>query len=82
MSNENTFAQRVNRINKTAHQKRPAKSRSARRPAERLITPLMLICCLAGGITAAWETMDRPTGSPLDLAGDLTSRVMSYFSTI
>lgn len=82
MSNENIFAQRVNRINKNERNKHPAKTRSARRPGERLITPLMLICCLVGGMAVAWETMDHPSGSPLDFAGDLTDRVISYLGTI
>jgi len=82
MSNETIFAARVQRINKTADQNRPAKTRSARRPAERLITPVMLLCCLAGGMTVAWESMDRPSGSPLALAGDLTAQLITYLGTI
>ncbi len=82
MSNEAIFAARVNRINKSAHGIRRAKTPSARRFGERLLTPIMLVCCMAGGMTAAWDAMDRPTDTPLTFAGDLTSQLISYISTI
>lgn len=82
MSNEAIFAARVNRINKASHGIRRAKTPSARRLGERLLTPIMLVCCLTGGLTAVWDGMDRPTDTPLALAGDLTSQLISYFGTI
>ena len=50
--------------------------------SERLLTPVMMTLCMAGGLTAVWEGMDRPTDTPLTLAGDLTSQLLSYIGTI
>ena len=82
MTNEQIFAARVQRINKASVKTSRVKSRSARGFGERLITPLMFVLCVAGGMTAAWDAMERPTSNPLELATDLTDQLLSYLDTI
>ncbi|MEM6303359.1 MAG: hypothetical protein AAF744_01490 [Pseudomonadota bacterium] len=82
MTNTEVFAARVKRINKSAGRRRPLRKASARGLGERLITPLMLVLCLCGGLTAAWDAMDRPTDTPLAMAGNLSVQLLEYLITI
>ncbi len=82
MTNAEVFANRVKRINKAAGSKRRVKTKSARRLGERLITPILLVVCISGGMTATWDAMERPTDTPLELAEDLTNQFLAYLTTI
>lgn len=82
MRNDDVFAARIKRINKASGKKRVIKTRSTRRIGERLITPIMMVFCISGGMTATWDMMDRPTATPLELAEDLTAQLLSYLTTI
>ena len=78
MSNEQIFADRLKRINSSAHRQvtqRKATSRSE--PGARMVAPLMMSSLLAGVAVFTWELMDRPTDNPLQLASNLTAQVLS-----
>ncbi|QFT59474.1 hypothetical protein FIU94_11625 [Sulfitobacter sp. THAF37] len=80
-ANEIAFANRIDRIEKQARRTVQArKPRRTRSLGSSLITPLMLCFFMAGGTVYAWEAMDRPTETPLDMAGILSSKVkmLSY----
>ena len=78
MSNEQVFADRINRINHTARkQARVCKPRKTRSLGSVMVIPIMLTCFMAGGILFTWELLDRPTANPLEFASNLTNRVMS-----
>ncbi|APE43946.1 hypothetical protein BOO69_11405 [Sulfitobacter alexandrii] len=78
-ANEAAFASRIGRIEKQA--RRTARSRRTRRSrslGSYLVTPLMLCFFMAGGTVYAWDAMDRPTDTPLEMASLLTARMLSY----
>ncbi len=82
MTNTDVFASRVKRINKAAGSKRRVKTKSPRRLGERLVTPIMVVLCISGGMTVTWDAMERPTDTPLALAEDLTAQFLAYLTTI
>ena len=82
MRHQTDFTARIATINKTAAKNGIMRRTSKRRLGDRLVTPVMLACCLAGGVTVAWDMQDRPTDTPLEYAGDLTAMVMTYINTI
>tara|TARA_R110002095_G_scaffold185481_1_gene162736 strand:+ start:235 stop:483 length:249 start_codon:yes stop_codon:yes gene_type:complete len=78
-ANEENFASRIQRIEK--HSQKTARKRKARRPrslGSYLVAPLMLCCFMAGGTVYAWDAMDRPTATPFEMAGVLTSKMLSF----
>ena len=82
MRDQTDFNTRIKAINKAAAKSGVKRRTIKRRFGERLITPLMLACCLMGGLTAYWEFKDRPTDTPFEMAGDIGNIVMKYFNTI
>jgi hypothetical protein len=78
-ANEAVFASRVARIEKHARKlDRQRKKRRTRSLGSYMVTPLMLCFFMAGGTVFAWDAMDRPTSSPLEMASILTSKILSY----
>ncbi|OAN78319.1 hypothetical protein A8B82_11410 [Sulfitobacter sp. EhC04] len=78
-ANEAGFASRITRIEKHARKlDRQRKKRRSRSLGSYLVTPLMLCFFMAGGTVFAWDAMDRPTDSPLEMAGILTSKILAY----
>lgn len=75
------FSTRIKHINKNAKKNR-VRTKSTRRVTERFVTPLMLLCCMTGGLTAYWDYKDRPTDTPFEMAGEVSTLLMSYFVTI
>ncbi len=77
MSKQTDFATRINHINKGA-----AKVQRKRKPRTSLsgllVMPLMTFAFLAGGVVFYWEILERPTNTPLQLAGELTAQLLAY----
>ncbi|MBD3664503.1 hypothetical protein [Sulfitobacter aestuariivivens] len=78
MTNETVFADRVARINTAAKKgARKHRVRRERNLGSMLVTPIMMVFVMAGGMVYAWEAMDRPTDNPFAMAHILTSQVLS-----
>lgn len=82
MRAQTDFNTRIKTINKSAQKNGVMRRTTKRRLGERLVTPLMLLCCLMGGLTAYWDYKDRPTETPFEMAGDIREIVMNYLNTI
>ncbi len=79
MTKQTDFATRITRINKDAAKadlKRGKKSRVSL--GSLMVMPLMTCAFMAGGVVLYWEVMERPTATPLQMASDLTARLLSY----
>ena len=78
-ANQAEFASRIQRIEKqTRKAERQRKTRRPRGLGSYLVMPLMLCFFMAGGTVFAWDIMDRPTDTPFEMAGVLTSKFLSY----
>lgn len=82
MRDQTDFATRITGINKTARKNGVGKRRMKKRLGERLVTPILLSLCMTGGVVMAWEMHDRPTDTPFEYAGTLTSIFLDYINTI
>ena len=82
MRNEDIFRARLERIERTAGPAQRRRSRQSRRMGERMISPVMFMALVCGGITAYWDAQDRPTDSPLSFAAGLTEQLLAYLATI